>query len=79
MTSFSYDNRPPLETETAAMVIHVQTDSGMGEMTELLNIKDKSQNPDAVLTELFINKVKITNCDKIYRPVNKAHARWIIW
>lgn len=43
----------PLET----VEIGIQTDVGMAEMTELLNIKEKSQNPDAVLGELFTNKV----------------------
>lgn len=28
----------------------------MAEMTELLNIKEKSQNPDAVFREFFTNK-----------------------
>lgn len=49
----SHDNRTPLET----VEIGIQTDVGMAEMTELLNIKEKSQNPDAVLGELFTNKV----------------------
>lgn len=46
----SHDNRTPLET----VEIGIQTDVGMAEMTELLNIKEKSQNPDAVLGELFL-------------------------
>lgn len=37
--------------------IGVQTDLGMGEMTELLGLKTKSQNPDAVMMELFVQKV----------------------
>lgn len=49
----SHDNRTPLET----VEIGIQTDVGMAEMTELLNIKEKSQDPDAVLGELFTNKV----------------------
>lgn len=43
----SHDNRTPLET----VEIGIQTDVGMAEMTEL---KEKSQNPDAVLRELFL-------------------------
>lgn len=49
LTSSSHDNKTPLET----VEIGIQTDLGMAEMTELLNIKEKSQNPDAVLRELF--------------------------
>lgn len=53
LSSSSHDNRTPLET----VEIGIQTDVGMAEMTELINIKEKSQNPDAVLRELFTNKV----------------------
>lgn len=53
LTSSSHDNKTPLET----VEIGIQTDLGMAEMTELLNIKEKTQNPDAVLRELFTNKV----------------------
>lgn len=53
LESSSHDNKTPLET----VEIGIQTDLGMAEMTELLNIKEKSQNPDAVLRELFTNKV----------------------
>lgn len=49
LTSSTHDNRTPLE-------IKMQTDVGMAEMTELFNIKEKSQNPDAVFRELFTNK-----------------------
>lgn len=61
------------------MEIGIQTYLGMAEMTELLNIKEKSQNPGAVLRELFTNKV--TSNDKreeIYRPAIKVHAKWFI-
>lgn len=53
LSSSSHDNRTPLET----VEIGIHTDVGMAEMTELINIKEKSQNPDAVFRELFTNKV----------------------
>lgn len=53
LTSFSHDNKTPLET----VELGIQTDLGMAEMTELLNIKEKSQNPDAVLRKLITNRV----------------------
>lgn len=37
--------------------IEVQTDLGMEEITELLGLKTKFQNPDAVMRELFVQKV----------------------
>lgn len=53
LSSSSHDNRTPLET----VEIGIHTGVGMAEMTELINIKEKSQNPDAVFKELFTNKV----------------------
>lgn len=50
---------PPNTKEAAEM--ERQTDIGMDEMTELLDLKTKSQNPDAVMKE-FVRKV--TSSDK---------------
>lgn len=75
LKSFSHDNKTPLET----MEIGIQTYLGIAEMTELLNIKEKSQNPGAVLRELFTNKVTSNDKSKeIYRPAIKVHATWFI-
>lgn len=46
----------PTNTKEAAEM-ETQTDIGMDEMTELLDLKTKSQNPDALMRELFVRKV----------------------
>lgn len=51
----------PLETVEKG----IHTDVGMAEMTKLLTIKEKSQNPDAVLRlRLFTYANKVTANDK---------------
>lgn len=64
--------RTPLET----VEIGIQTYIGMAEMTELLSIKEKSQNPDAVF-RVYLQALsqQMTKGKEIYRPTIEVHAR----
>lgn len=56
--------------------IGVQRDLGMEEMTELLGLKTKSQNPDAVMMELFVQKV--TSSDRNVKQYTGVPSKSIL-